>query len=307
MWKPAGLGVGVSWLVRWVLLLLLAMLSACSAGGGAEDGTSSDDLALSPLPPETNDPIAQTPWETLGAGVSYKSLAALAADAGQQANVLVVYGGYTAQDVYVQRWADELVRVKGTALGITHLYAVRGPDDPGYANDEIENSKLVAHLASDGRAATAATIIVIAHSSGTYVADEFFRMLRAGRGGVSPSTIGKVALFNLDGGGVNDATTLQLMARAYFVFACDAVIDRCSHNADSMRTLGNEYAALGGAVAVVADGSQCSKKLAGGLWCLHDTLINTLPHNSANYDLRDDYTDFASPRHLVTSYLDQPL
>jgi hypothetical protein len=71
-----------------------------------------------------------------------------------------------------------------------------------------------------------------------------------------------------------------------------------------MRSRGAQYAALGGALKVNADESRCSRTHAGGLWCLHDTLITTWPHNPVSYDLRRDYTDFTDGRQLVTSYLD---
>ncbi|MBX3223391.1 MAG: hypothetical protein KF795_22960 [Labilithrix sp.] len=286
----------------------LALLAACGVGDDDDDDTLADDLeqvgvdeaALTPLPAEKNDAVTRNAWATLGLGVSHKSFSS-----GK--NVLIVYGGYTAQDVYVQRWANELYRKRGTALDIGELYAVRGPNQSGYANREIQNSRIAAHLGANGaagRAARASSIIVVAHSSGTYVADELFAMMRAGSGGVPAKTIEKVSLFNLDGGGVANPTTLRMMAGAWFVYACDATIGRCSHNASSMKARGAQYASLGGALLVNANGSGCSKTLNGGLWCLHDTLIINRPHNPAMYDLRNDYTNFTGSREVVTSYLD---
>jgi len=281
-------------------------LAACSASDGNdedEEDVGEDQAALTPLVPEKVDAISQTPWSTLGLGVSYKSLASNSAVGAK--NALLVYGGYSAADVYVQRWADELFREKGVELGIAHLYAVRGPNQSGYANREIANSKIALHLATANRAANAASIVIVAHSSGTYVVDELLSMMRNGTNGVPSSTIGKVALFYLDGGGVANATTLQLLARAYFVYGCDATINRCSKNSGSMKWLGGQYSSEGGAVLVNANGSHCSKTSSSGLWCLHDTLITNRPHNPNMYDLRNDYTDFTNGREVVTSYLDE--
>lgn len=290
----------------------LAFVAACA--GTSDDATESasafDDEGLLPprpeadpgdLPPEPNDAVSQLPWVNLGTGVNYKHF-----DGGT--NVVAIYGGYTAQDDWVERWSDQIYRQRGAALNIGHLYAVRGPNTAGYTNKEIQNSKLIAHLAS-GPADGATDFVVIAHSSGTYVADEMFGMLKAGRSGISASTIGKVRLFNLDGGGVSDATLLKSFARAYFVYACDRTINKCSHNAGAMESLGQTYAAQGGAVEVIADHSGCDSDPhdANALWCMHDTLINTRPHNPSMYDLKWDYGDFTAPRALVTSYLDQPL
>lgn len=282
------------------------MLAACAASTDGDDDLPDmleelgvGESALTPIVAERDDAVTRNSWHTLGVGVSHKSFA-------NGSNVLLVYGGYTAQDVYVQRWANELYRQRGATLGIGELYAVRGPNQSGYANREIQNSKISAHLGAggaNGRAAKAASIVVVAHSSGTYVADELFAMLRAGGGGVPTNTMQKVALFNLDGGGVADPTTLRMMSSAHFVYACDPALNRCSRNSSSMKARGAQYASQGGALLVNAAQSGCSRA-DGGLWCLHDALITTRPHNPLMYDLRNDYTDFTAGRKVVTSYLD---
>jgi hypothetical protein len=287
--------------LRAGLVLVLLALAACARSDDDEDfgdpeDVGVDEAALTPLVPEVNDAVTQNAWATIGTGVSHKAFAG-------GTNVLLVYGGYSAQDVYVQRWANELFRKKGAALDIGHLYAVRGPNQSGYANREIQNSKIAAHLGA-GRASAASSIAVVAHSSGTYVADELFAMMRAGSGGLPADTLGKVALFNLDGGGVANATTLGMMNSAWFVYACDDTTQRCSRNAGGMKARGAQYASLGGTIEVDASGSGCNGQASGGLWCLHDALINTRPHNPLMYDLRRDYTNFTGARAVVTSYLD---
>ena len=91
-----------------VALSLVSVLAACSADSGdsIEDGLDQSGADLTKLGPETDDDLARTPWETVGAGVSYKQY-------GDGGDVLIVYGGYTAQDVFVQRWTDEIVRRMG--------------------------------------------------------------------------------------------------------------------------------------------------------------------------------------------------
>lgn len=249
---------------------------------------------LAPLVEEVDDAVTNQPWMNIGAGVAYKRL-------GTGANVVIIYGGYTAQLEWVERWCNELYRVKGAALGIGHLYAVKGPNQSGYQNHEIENSKLAAHLGANGIAAGASSITVIAHSSGTYVADELFRYVKQGAGGVPASTPGKISYYDLDGGGPGDSALVHRFAHAYFVWAYDSVIRLESHNASGMKALGPRYS---GAFKVVADHSGCDRNVSpGGLWCMHDALINTRPHNPRMYDLKNDYTDFTNGRALVTSYL----
>lgn len=273
-------------------------VAACSADTGqSSDEPTEEEIAASlngTVGPEKADALAATPWETIGAGVSYKKVPSGGDD------IVIVYGGYTAQDVFSQRWADELVRDKLGDAGVGHIYAVKGPNQSGYANREIGNTHLTAHLAQGSRAANASRIIVIAHSSGTYVATELLQQVNNS----APSTLAKVSLFNLDGGGL-DASLVKKMHRTYFVYAYDSKIGRYSHNASGMQSLASEFASEGGGIKVNANGSGCSASAAGGLWCMHDTLINTKPHNPVMYDLLDDYTDFStSGRRVVTSYLD---
>jgi hypothetical protein len=243
-----------------------------------------------------SDDPSKSAWQTIGYGVNFQPL-------GSGANVLIAYGGYTAEDSYVKGWADALYRAKGDQLGIGHLYAVRGPNQSGYANGEIANSKLAAHL-GDGRAAAATRIIIVAHSSGTFVSAELLNQLGSETGGVPANTLSKTVVFNLDGGGVPASAEIKRLSNLYFVYACDAVIGRCSENSSSMKSEGETWASLGGSIEVNASGSGCSATASGGLWCLHDTLVTTRPHNPKMYDLADDYTDFANGRKVVTSYLD---
>jgi hypothetical protein len=301
---------------RRISLVAFLLVAACAAPSD-DDAQSTDDLsaadrqsllppapeaAVGDLPAEPDDDVTRLPWQELGLGVHYKAF-------GTGHNIVIIYGGYTAQDDWVERWSDQIYRARGTSaqLDIAHLYAVRGPDTAGYTNHEIQNSHLVAHLVDSGRAANAPAIVVVAHSSGTYVANELFSMVKNGASGIpSAATEAKVRLFNLDGGGT--PADIRNFARAYFVYSCDHNSGKCSHNSDPMKSLGQTYASLGGAVEVNATGSQCDGTvIPGGLWCLHDTLINTRPNNHVMYDLKWDYGDFTAPRSLVTSYLDSPL
>ena len=304
-------------LVRGSVLSLVAALVGCGAGEGEPERAAPsalDEAKAGPGPapdaavsevatsdggagapsdaPPGPPPVAPGPWVTIGNGVKYKFT-------GGGASALLVYGGYSALVDYSQGWADELVRARGTALGIGHLYAIAGPNTPGYDNLEIANSALVAHLAAPGRADVAPRIVIAAHSSGTFVSAELLGMMVAGRAGFPSSALAHVTLYNLDGGGGVPGSTLAKLSRAYFVYACDAVTGSCSHNATAMQSLGATHAAYGGALLVHADGSGCQ-----ATWCLHDTLVIDKPHNPSMYDLARDYTDFTGGRNVVTSYLD---
>jgi hypothetical protein len=284
--------------VRVLGVLLLGVVAACSQDASDEDQGAAEGALTGggEMAPEVDDAIARVPWQPVGNGVSYKPVDPA------QSNVLIIFGGYSGQEKWVQRWCDETIRVKNDLLGVGHLYAVKGPDDASYKKGEIENSKLVAHLAAESRAKGAAVVTVIAHSSGTYVADELFANMKKGTGNLPADTVGKVEYFNLDGGGPADPALVKRFAHVHFVWAHDAKIKADSHNASGMKSLGSQYTAQGGGVQVDADGSGCDG--SNGLWCMHDALINTRPHNPRMFDLVHDYTDFAPPRKLVTSYLD---
>ena len=264
----------------------LAMLCACAAsmdpsgdpgdpgnviGGGKEDSPGEG-------------------WTGVGYGVEYQRV-----NTGNA--ILIAYGGYSAHLSYSAGWATELVDAKLGALGVGQIYAVLGPQDPGYDAKEIGNSKLRAHLATidDGQSA----IYVVAHSSGTYVAHELLgQMFRAG----SSDTLARMAYANLDGGGSGLTTEIVDDLRAMtFAYAHDPTLSSgYSENYTSARSLGQAYAPHATTFEVSVPNTGCADD-AG--WCLHDVLITHRPHNAYHYDLADDYTDF-NGRPPTIEYID---
>jgi len=179
------------------------------------------------------------------------------------------------------------------------VYAVQGPADVAYAGLEIGNSKISASLGqriSDD----SAFVLVAAHSSGSYVAHELFSQLA---GGLDPRgvTDERVVYFDLDGGqGGLSAASVARLRRAYFVAAVDSDTGTASPNLDSMVSAGAAYADEGGYLQLDVAGSGCN---AGAAWCLHMTLITTLPHDPAAASGVPDYSDFAG-RPVSHAYID---
>jgi hypothetical protein len=196
-------------------------------------------------------------------------------DTGGGNDIVIAYGGYTATDQDSQAWVTQMTTVRLAQLGVGHLYAVRGPKDADYASREIGNSELAAALAT--QAAAASHVIVIAHSSGGFVADELFTF-------ASASVISKIAYFNLDGGSwaLTEAMVTS-MRGVYFCSAHDSVAGD-SENTSSDQSLHAEFAASH-LFTVDADGSGCN---VGAGWCLHDTLIINRPHDPTTFDLALD-------------------
>jgi hypothetical protein len=144
-------------------------------------------------------------WSTVGVGVNYKKLNY---PNDQNNNVLITYAGWNVNQVQVQAWTDRLLSyslLNKTTLGLNHVYAVRGPADSAYAGKEIENSKLITHLYNQLLVNNnCKLIVIIAHSSGSFVCDEFFGQLynkiTANPTNAVYSSIKKrIAYYNLDG------------------------------------------------------------------------------------------------------------
>jgi hypothetical protein len=264
---------------RTTLRALAALGVALSSGGCSSSApstrSSSDNITSVP---------SDGTWATIGFGIG-------GTDVGTGNDVLVAYGGYTATDQDSRAWALQLISARLGGLGVGHVYAARGPEDASYAAREIGNSKLAAQLA--GQAAPADFIVVVAHSSGAFVADELFTQVGA-------DVMAKMVYFDLDGGSWALTTArVAAMKAVYFVNSKDAQAGE-SHNASAIRSLYAEFPASH-LFTVDADGSGCD---VGATWCLHDTLITTHPHNPTTFDLALDYEDF-SGRQVVTSYIDQ--
>jgi hypothetical protein len=259
------------------LALSIAALACCFAGCAGARTDESDD-------PDVSEGALGDGWESVGLGVSYKKT-------GDGDAVFIAYGGYSVKDEWSRAWTTELHKQKLKALGVGHLYAVKGPNDAGYNAREIANSKLAAHLLA-GRAAAAPFILVAAHSSGSYVAHELLADLYRTNAPLDTAgaTRGKVVYANLDGGGAGlDQHIVGQLRRVAFVYAEDTKLGAGrSANAGAAESLGAAYGHT--TLRIVDDHSGCH---SGARWCLHDMLVTTRPHDPDRFDLARDYTDFA--------------
>ena len=206
--------------------------------------------------------------------VPFGCLAAFVATLGH-ATLLVLEGGF--------HWTTF---ASFEFLGPTFLFAIVAQQTFVYG----------AHLRANAPNAT--FVLVAAHSSGTYVAQELIGQIA--RSGDASTWLGKMVYANLDGGYGLEAATARQMRRAVFVWGDDPRAGQSS-NAEVMKQLGGQYGAKGKTVRVDASGSGCNRSAK---WCLHDTLITTRPHNPGMYDLANDYVKFAGDRKVVTSWID---
>ena len=259
-------------LARLGLVASLAIACGCSGGDGAEDGAANSGEEASAL---------TAGWSSLGNGVAYK-----ATDAGD--GVFIGYAGYSVSLDRSAAWVDALLAARLRALHVGHVYAVRGPSDPGYRNRDIANTKLAAHLVA-GPGGQAPFVLVAAHSSGSYVAHELFGQVFEGQLDPAHVLAEKIVYANLDGGsGGLDAHVLSSLKKIAFVWAEDTTLAHGrSANASGMESLGEDHGHSG--LRLVVDHSGCH---SGAKWCLHDLLITTRPHDPNTFDLVRDYTDF---------------
>ena len=213
-------------------------------------------------------------------------------------NIFVAYAGWRVSLASAEAWATALWEKSLKSRGVRWIWAVQGPAEPMYVHKEIGNAKLAAALTA---AVTDDTkfVLVVAHSSGAYVANELFGKLAHGAD-PNDATRERIVYFNLDGGDVGlDGAIVDRLKRAYFVGAFDPLISTASHEDDDMRSAGATYADAGGYFRHDARGSGCKK---GATWCVHMTLVTNKPHDPG--DAKEiDFADFEG-REVTHAYLD---
>lgn len=249
-----------------------------SAATANADAIASASVALSAAPPPDLDAL---PWTSVGDGVSAKDTQ------NQGENVFVAFAGWHVSLASAQKWASALHRASLARRGVRWIFAARGPADPMYRGREIANAKLAAAMVPLVTEKTK-FVLVVAHSSGAYVANDLFARLTHGAD-PTDATRERVVYFDLDGGDLGlDAAIVDRLRRAYFVGAFDPITATASHEDDDMRAAGATYGSAGGYVRHDANGSGCKK---GATWCVHMTLVTTHPHDPS--DAKEiDFADF---------------
>lgn len=269
-----------------------AGVDAPADAGPLPDGRETD--ATPPSPPPDIDTI---PWDNspgVGYGVARKDTKNPLGD-----NVFIAYAGYQINLSEAEAWLTALYRASLEARGVRYVWAVQGPNNPTYTNQEIGNSKIAEAMVPLVDASTK-FVLVAGHSSGSYVAHELLNQLDTN---LDPQgvTKGKVVYFDLDGG--QDGLSQPVVARlrkAYFVSSFDALTGTYSPNVSSMQSAASNYAFAGGYWQNDASQSGCD---AGASWCVHVTLVTTRPHDPTQADGPLDYSDF-NGRPVCHSYID---
>lgn len=236
------------------------------------------------------DTIAWSTGTNVGYGVAFKDTGNPLGD-----SMFIGYGGYGADLIPSQLWVTALYRATLAARGVRYVWAVQGPSDPDYAQDEIGNTKIAAAMIP---LVTTKThfVAIAAHSSGAFVGQELLEQL-AGGGDPNDVTKDLVVYFALDGGGGVSQAAIDRTRNAYFVSSHDGTTESANYGA--MTSLAATFASKGGFYDNDATGSGCDPAAE---WCVHMTMINTKPHDPTTLDVPDDYSDFAG-RPVCTSYI----
>ncbi len=245
---------------------------------------------------------AQVHWVKLGNGLNY------GVTNNQSGNdIVIVFGGWQSKQQWVNKWCEELYKDKLKDFGIQHLLSVKGPDEVCYRTKEID-IKTLAEFVKNIIYATyfIDKIIVIAHSSGSFVANEFLNKMY-GTNGIAKDSfyVNKLYYFNLDGGiggdecGVSiDTSVIRHIKKIYAIAVYDSSSNLYSANFETMKKLSESYNDKSELVLIKSNESGCKDK-----WCLHDVLIINKPYNPEKYDLEKDYQLFDESRKVQTEYL----
>jgi len=244
-------------------------------------------------------------WDYVGIKVYHHAGVALAPGATYQ--VVIGYAGWNVSSPQSMPWVQALFSQTAFGYPNSDVYAVGGPADPGYSGKEIGNSKLIADLCARIKVYAAqgkklGRVIVLGHSSGSFVAHEFLQELTY----LDPQGLirGKVDYFNLDGGqsGLSASLISAVTHYCYFTYAFNPRTNTYSPNVSSMKALQANYGGTGKTMLIQNDASnsQCS---GGAVWCIHVTLINNVPWSHSGASAWLDYTTFTPPHTLSVAFL----
>jgi hypothetical protein len=255
---------------RVALLVLAVVAAGCSSSTSDDQSSEEAQTAGANL----------SGWSDVSYGVARKD------NAGSGSTALVVYGGYGAQPQHSQSWALAIAAARPD-LDLGFIYAIRGPRDAGYNAKEIGNRALSRELTS----VAPTRIVMLAHSSGGYVADEILNDF-------DNDMLSRIDYFDLDGGTAGLTNTIARNLRSLnFVWAHASNVG-LSRNGAFMKSQVQAFAGSKG-TQIEAVGSGCLTSN-----CLHDTLITSKPHDHNTFNVALDYTDFTG-RQVRVSYLPQ--
>jgi len=239
-------------------------------------------------------------WEYVSHGITYT-----VPEKNTNRDILICFAGWSVEQAWSENWAIKLWEAKLKDKGIGNLYAVKGPKDVLFESSEIATDSLAMHLKNllkEIERMDSLKIVVVAHSSGSFVAHHFFSILNTNP--VWQHILGKITYYNLDGA-ISSATpgttltkTLSNQLKEIFaVYAFDETEKIASPNKNEMQKMVLLYPEKVTAIELKSNNSGCKDA-----WCVHDLLINAKPHDPNGFDLEKDYFEINEQHPVNVQY-----
>lgn len=237
-------------------------------------------------------------------------------------NVLITCGGLGAELTWVEAWTKELYTKKLKEFNIGMVCIIRGPYENYYDNRDIAVPELTRIFVDAYDKYKLNYTYFIVHSSGVFPAHQMFDLLYTGgidsnrfRGKKEPVTnydsLGitkdKIIYIMLDGEpGIPRGYTLtkgmvENLKQIISVYAEDEATGTKSGMYKEAKRIIQLFPHKTKDYSLKSKNSGCNP---GAVWCVHETVITTKPHNPAAYDLRQDYQKFGGDRQVVTEYME---
>jgi hypothetical protein len=206
---------------------------------------------------------------------------------------LIAFAGWRVPAELAWGWMQALAPHAGREATALRC-AVRGPQDASYRREDLDTAAFARHLVAHAAAgAPGLPVVVVAHSSGSYVAQRWLRQLRE-QGDAGRALLARIEYHNLDGdigSGERelDRGLIGELASVQAVLAVDGAGGE-SANAPAMRALAAtapqrvRLRVLEATAGVCAPASE-----RGARWCLHQTLITPRPARRDGFDVSADY------------------
>lgn len=206
---------------------------------------------------------------------------------------VIAFAGWRVPADLAWGWMQALAPHAGLADTALRC-AVRGPQDASDRREDLDTAAFARWLAALAAAgAPARPVVVVAHSSGSYVAHRWLRHLR-GQGEAGRALLARIDYYNLDGDigsgeRALDPDLIVELASVQAVLAVNADGGE-SANATAMRAL---VAAAPQRVRLrvleATPGACAPAPERGARWCLHQTLITPRPARREGFDVPADY------------------
>ena len=217
--------------------------------------------------------------------------------------MLIAFAGWKVVQIDASHWARALAEAGFSSDSSAQVCAARGPQDATYQSKDIDTGAFAQSLAEAmGARPDVGDIHVVAHSSGSFVAQHFLRQLRESG---AATLLARMHYTNLDGAvgegdRAIDADMIKALASVRAVYATDPHTSSESANASSMRRL---HALSPNRVKLIALPVPDAGCHPGAKWCLHIALINRKPYDPANFDVKRDYGGIDAAHPVEASYL----